>query len=167
MPASEHTVRAGTRCPSAAKPGSEPSNEVSAAIWRPGLKSNKDILLLRKCWGWWCPVLWAWPREKANCRVFGPDQQTLCKSHSGHPKTGKSQTKCSPREAPTKLPGVAEAAPHTWILAPQGGENRGPFRFLGTTNLGTFIQRWVPRGHRYLRHQDCLLRILDHSLFIS
>lgn len=37
-------------CPSTAKPASQPSNEVSAEIWRPGLKSDKHILLLQKCW---------------------------------------------------------------------------------------------------------------------
>jgi len=56
-------------------------------------------------------ALSSWPREKTHGRLFGPDLETLWKSHSGLPRTGKSQTECSLRETATKPHGVGDAAP--------------------------------------------------------
>lgn len=56
IPTPEHTVRAGTLCPSAAMVGSESPNKVSVAICPPGLKVNKHFLFFRKCLGVPCTL---------------------------------------------------------------------------------------------------------------
>ena len=98
-PASEHTLRAGTCCPSAAMPGSEPSHEVAGVIFPPGLESNKDSLLLAKCWGWEVPCPLDLAKRKSKLQVIWPKPADAAqKSHSGCCETGKSQSKCSPRK---------------------------------------------------------------------
>lgn len=136
-PASEHTLRAGTCCSSAAMPGSEPSHEVSGVIFPPGLESNKDSLLLRKCWGWEVPCPLDLAKRKSKLQVIWPKPADAAqKSHSGCCETGKSQSKYSPRKHKQSC----------LVLERLGGEDRseGPSDFQEAPTLGLSFSAGSP-----------------------
>lgn len=112
-------------------PGPEPSEEVSAAICPPRRNINKHFLLLRKCLG----EPWALGQERKQTAGYLAQTSRRCgKATTASPEQGNHKQN-APLGKHKQSRMVWETQPRAWIQAPHGGENRGPFRFLGTTTL--------------------------------
>lgn len=113
-------------------PGSEPSEEVSAAICPPRHNINKHFLLLRKCLG----EPWALGQERKQMAGYlAQTGRRYGKATAASPEQGNHKQN-APLGNTNKVAWCGRRSPRAWIQAPHGGENRGPFRFLGTTTLG-------------------------------
>lgn len=120
----------------------------------PELDINKHFLLLRKCSRVPCAGSWLDWERKQTVGYLGQTSRRCGKARVAAPEQGhyKQNAHFGKQRQSHR---VWERQPPRLDPGSQGGENRAPFRFLGTANPCDF-QLQVPSGC-HLRHQTCPL----------